>query len=250
MTGDELRQARAARWAELRPAEVSADALHAWVRNLGFVTLPTLAEWSEAAPEMLERELGELRLIELYLWPGVHRYAAAELLEFVYVCVGDRNPRRDFKKQAGQGRLSWLAAEVYEYLLQHPRSRTSLELRDAMGAARTSVLGIERALAELAATLKVLRVGGNRWRALAQALPEVPAAIDRISQLEAAAALVSQYLDVMVCDTEESIAAFFSPLLSRSRVRDAVNGLEVRRELRLESLEGRPALRLAARPTP
>ena len=113
MTTDELQKARAARAAALRPAGISGEALREWIRNLGFATLPELAVWSELAPELLEEELAALRVVELRLWPGELRYCAVELLEYVYVCVGDRHPRRDYLRQARERRLSWLAAEVY-----------------------------------------------------------------------------------------------------------------------------------------
>lgn len=247
MTTDELQKARAARAAALRPAGISGEALRAWVRNLGFATLPELAVWSDLAPELLEEELAALSVVELRLWPGELRYCAVELLEYVYVCVGDRHPRRDYLRQARERRLSWLAAEVFTLLLEG-EAWTSARLRDRMGAQRTSVLSLERALAELAASLKVLRVGRAAgvplWRALVCALPRVPDAVDTVSLLQSAAALVTQRLDVAVCDTEEGLAEALAPLHSRARLHAALVGLEAARVITSEALDGRPAWRL------
>jgi len=249
MTAEELHLARAQKWAALRPAEVSAASLRAWIGELGFVILPTLLEWSEAAPELLESELAAVHVVELALWPGIHRYAPVELLHYVYVSVGDRRPRQDYKQQAGEGKLSWLAAEVFETMLAAAAPLTSSQLRDRLGAERTSTLGVERALHELSLTLKVLRVGHsadgrNAWRPLVELLPDVPASTSSISLVQAAAALISHWLGVMICDTEEAIAEFFSPLFSRSRVHAALSGLEAGREVALDSLDGRHAYRL------
>lgn len=253
ITLDDLQAARAAKWAAFRPLEVSAASLRGWVRDLGFADLPDLAVWSDAAPELLEGELAAVHIAELALWPGRHRYIPVELLGYVYVCVGDRHPRRDFQRQAGKRQLSWLAAEVYALMLETPAPMSSPQLRDRMGAERTSVLGIERALGELAATLKVLRVGrtpagDNLWRPLVSVLPAVPAQVDTVSLVEAAGALVSQRLGFMICETEEGLAEFFSPLLSRARVRAALVGLEAGSELATDSLDGRPAFRLKPAP--
>jgi len=244
MTGEELQQARAARWQALQPDQVSSAALRAWVREIGFAELPALEAWALEAPAWVEAELAALHLIELAVWPGVHRYVPVELLEYIYVAVGDRHPRSDFRKQASRGQISWLAAEVFEQLLAAPGPLGPADLRERLGTERTSLLGLERALAELAPSLKVIRVGRGIWRPLVLALPRVPAAMDQVSLAAAAAALVSHWLDVNICDTEAGIAAYFAPLLSRSRIHDALNALETARQVTIDTLDGQSAFRL------
>lgn len=247
MTSEELHNARAARWQALRPGQPSPAALRAWMRDVGIVELPELEAWSSAAPEWLQADLVALRAIELAVWPGVHRYIPVELIEYVYVAVGDRHPRADYRRQASRGQISWLAAEVFERLLAVDGALSPSTLREQLGAERISVLAVERALAELAPSLKVIHVGPQQWRPLVTALPQVPGALDRLSQSQAAAALVSQWLDVRVCDTEGGIAAYFAPLFSRSRIHDVLMALESTRQLTLDSLDGQPAFRRWAR---
>ncbi|HUX66575.1 MAG TPA: hypothetical protein VMV31_03715 [Terriglobales bacterium] len=248
MTSEDLLTARAARREALAPAAPSPDRLWQWVRELGLATLPEL---SDEALAPLEASLAALHVIELWLWPGILRYCAVELLDYIYVCVGDRHPRSDYQTQAAKGQLSWLAAETFELLLAADRPLSSLDVRERLGAERTSTLGVDRALVELAHTLKVLRVGRRAgpgsdalWRPLVLALPDLPACLDRISHLEAAGALASQYLDVQVCETEDNLALFFAPLMPASRLRAALHGLEATRQVVLDSLDGRPAWRL------
>lgn len=248
MTAEDLLTARAAQLAALRPARLDAATLRQWIAALGFATLPELGEWADAAAELLEDELAGLQLVELWLWPGIHRYCTVETLGYVYVAVGDRHPRADFRRQAEQKQLSWLAAEVYEQLLAAPAPLTSSRLRDQLGAERTSALTIEHALHDLARGLKVLRCGHAQgealWRALVCALPAVPQLVDKLSQSEAASALLTQRLESQVCDTEDALAAFFAPLFSHARIHDCLRGLETARALTLDNVDGRPAWRL------
>jgi hypothetical protein len=245
MTSEDLLTARAARQNAVRPAELTPESVAGWVAELGFATL---AQLGDAAAEPLEAALAERRVVELWLWPGVLRYCSAELLGYAYVCVGDRYPQEDYKRQVKEKQLSWLAAEVYEQLLAAPAARTPDELRAPLGVERTSPLGIERALGELARTMKVVRLGRRdgapQWQTLLGAFPHLRRAVDTVSLVEAAAALISGYLDAMVCEDEESLAAFFAPLFSRSRVRAALTALEAAQEAEPMSLDGRAAWRL------
>lgn len=248
MTSEDLLTARAARREALRPAGLDPGSLRAWVRSLGLATLPMLGD---GAAELLEEELAALQVVELWQWPGLLRYCDAEMVGYVYVCIGDRAPRQDYHVQANKGLLSWLAAETYELMLAAKGGLSNAELRERLGPERTSTLGMERALVELTRTLKVLRVGcrgglGSEalWQPLALALPEVPTWVDRVSQGEAAAALASQYLDLQICESEENLALFFAPLFSRAKLHAALLGLEAARQVSLDSLDGRPAWRL------
>ncbi|MGH9412795.1 MAG: DNA glycosylase AlkZ-like family protein [Terriglobales bacterium] len=246
MTSEELLAARTAYQATLRPTALDAETLVAWVATLSF---PTLTDLGEEAPALVEAALADCRVAELWLWPGTPRYCHADLLGYVYAAAGDRHPRKDYHQQANRRQLSWLAAAVFTLLLEAPEAMTAAQLRDRMGAERTSALAIEHACHELAGTLKVVRCGrapggDPLWRPLLAALPEVPQAIDHISQLQAAAALITHHLETALCVTEAGLAEFFSPLFSRSRIHEAVAGLERARELALDNLEGRQAFRL------
>ena len=252
MTSDELQTMRQARWAELRPGAVSAADLRQWVRRVGFLDAPEAAAWSPVGLELLEQELAGAQIVELTQWPGQHRYGSGDLLRYVYAAVGDRHPRTDYRRQAQQRKLSWVAAEVFDLLLQSETPGTSSQLRDRLGAERTSSLTIEAALRELSSTLKVLRVGRTQegetcWRPLLQVAPEVPREASGLSLVESAAALASQWLDVNVCATEDEMAAYFAPLFSRSRMHTALSGLEAMRHIELDAIDGRPAYRVRRR---
>lgn len=246
MTADELLASRAARHEARRPRPLDTESLVAWIGALSF---PTLAVLGAEAASFLEEALADCRVVELWLWPGEQRYCRPDLLGYVYAAAGDRHPRKDYQQQAARNQISWLAAESFTDLLSSPAALTAAQLRDIMGAERTSALTLEHALHELARTLKVVRCGrapsgDARWRPLVLALPEVTKAIDRISQVQAAAALVSHHLATAVCETEEGLAAFFSPLFSRTRIHETLSALEAAGVLALDNIEGRPAWRL------
>ncbi|MGH9467129.1 MAG: hypothetical protein ACRD1Y_07215 [Terriglobales bacterium] len=232
-------------WPGHRPAHLDADTLHTWVRALG---LPALIDLGEEAAPILDELVASLRVVELWVWRQPLRYCAADLLPFVYVAVGDRHPEKDFRRQAQRGTLSRLAAEAYEQLLVSPSALTATRLRDLLGAARISRLAVDRSLFELAQTLKIVRCGRNEgeteWRPLLAALPDVPGAVDHIAQSQAAAALLTQYLDVNVCATEPELADWFSPLFSRTLIHSALKALAAARQLTPDALDGHPAWRL------
>lgn len=250
MTAADLLTARAAQWAMLRPETLDANSLHGWIEALGLATVPELGpDLGDSALAPLEQAVAAAHVIELWQWPGIQRYCARERLEAVYTCVGDSNPAEDYKRQAAERQLSWLASEVFRLLLAHDVPRTAAELRGDIGAERTSVLAVERALHELARTLKVLRVGrgetgGPLWRPLLQVAPEVAAPNPR-SQVDAVAELLGHYLNARVVETEETLVGVFAPLAGRARVHDAIIGLHTARQLELDSLDGRPAYRLS-----
>ncbi|MGH9482374.1 MAG: hypothetical protein ACRD1L_09810 [Terriglobales bacterium] len=254
MTHEDVQLARAQRLGALRPAEITPAAMHAVLRELGCARLSELAAAlggePEAAAAPLEAEIAERRAVELAVWPGEFRYCAAELLGYLYVCVGDRNPLEDYKRQAAQRQLSWLASEAFAELLASEGALTAGDLRARMGPGRISILALERSLLELARTLKVLRTGraptdgAPLWQPLARALPEIPGWVNQVSHNEAAAALLTQRLDLQVCESEEKLEEYFSPLLSRVKIRAALSGLEANREVTPDSLDGRSAWRL------
>ncbi|MGH9486795.1 MAG: hypothetical protein ACRD04_04310 [Terriglobales bacterium] len=248
MTSEDLLTARAARSNELRPGHLDQETLRGWVGVLGFATLPDFGAWDDQAVLLLESELAALHIIELWIWPGMLRYCAADLLGYLYVAVGDRHPRKDYLQQQERQQLSMLAAEVFEQLLAAPAPLTNTQLRQRLGPDRTSAFTVDRALRELARTLKILRCGHAQseplWRPLVLALPAVPPWVDKVSQLQAAAALVTQYLDTQVCETEESLAQFFAPLFSSTRIHDAIAGLESNRQVAVDNIDGRPAWRM------
>jgi len=197
---------------------------------------------------VLERCVASHTVVEVDCWPGHKLYLPDELLPFCYALTGDRRPQRDVASQVQQGKLSRLAGEVYEALLASP-PLSAAGLRDLLGAGRVSALAVERAVAELTPTLKVIRVGLDDgtpiWQPLVRIDPETTHAAEQISRPEALAALISKLLGTVLVATEDELAHFFHPLAPLSRTRAALRGLQAGRELVPESLDGEAAVRLA-----
>jgi uncharacterized protein YcaQ len=257
---EEIILARAERLAELRAtAQAASSPALAAVGLLGFATWPELH--TLVAPDANERALATLvhaveaalatgEAFEINLWPHELRVVPRELIQYFYNARGDRHPKRDFRRQADSGQLSPLAAAVFEAMLHAPQTPVSAEiLRDRLGAERTSVLGIERSLAELAKTLKVSRVGrapsGERWfQPTVALLPTLATSTSQLSHGEAAAALITVRLRATVCDTEEDLTEFFAPIFTRAKIHEALTALDAARCLAQVTLDGRKAFRL------
>lgn len=277
MTSDELKQLRLEKWKALTGRGLTTERLLEFVQEAGFcpfaahpgLALPsidslagtpvgaadapqrelTASERSLAsAHELLEYHIRHRRIVEVDLWKTARLYVPAELLGYLYVSVGDRKPEKDFLAQRQRGHITGLAAEIYQLLLDHG-SLSRSQLREKLGTDRTSVLGIDRAVGELAQTLKAVRVGSEQgdpvWQPTLRAFPKATAMLEHVSKLEAAAALISKYLDLMLVVSEEAIAEFFSPIFARSRTHSVLIGLEAAREVVADHVEGRPAWRLA-----
>jgi hypothetical protein len=266
MTSAELKTKREQYWRSLAGNGLSEQSLLAFVQEMGFalfgrqdhVQLPAIEMLAPArdasrspgwARGLLEAQLAALKLVELELWPGRRVYTHVELLPFFYASVGDRQPDRDYLAQQKAGRLTPLAVDVYRLLMRHPGPHSRAELLETIGAQRSSAVAIEHAIAELALTLKVVRVGIREteplWQALVRALPQVREEATGISRIHAAGALISKFLGMMLLATEEEIARFFLPVFPSSRTHSALLGLSAGREIAFESLDGQPAYRLS-----
>ncbi len=70
-------------------------------------------------------------------------------------------------------------------------------------------------------------------------------ASQKVAQTTALSVLVSLYLEAVVAASSEEIETFLSPLASRSRVREVVNGLSATRQLGLISVAAQPLFHVA-----
>lgn len=247
ITHEVLVQARTDRWRELAGAGSAAQL----TREAGLVSAEDLESWRPDGMREAEVALEAGELIELALWPEGLRFTVPEWLELIYVLMGDRHPANDVERDVQRGRLSRLAAEVFGLLREASGAQAATpasELQARLGAQRVSLLATERALAELARGLRVLRVGGNggesRWRAAMAVYPHLPKRMDAMGAVEAAAGLLSLRLARQVCDTEAGLAEYFSPVISKARVHAALQGLATAGAIELEAIEGRKGWRM------
>jgi hypothetical protein len=266
MTDQELQDRRIAKWRlDGRPARTLEDAA-AFVEDVGFclmyplprqelrtpVLLPTflgawvgaeenLPTWQHAFADARAREATELMIrllrqhsaFEANLFGETNFLVAPSLFPFFYGLVGDRNPRQTAKPGA-RSEYSPLARDAFEVIRRRgPISR--LRLRNETGGDVSSA-ALDRALGELWSRLRITRVDyspqeGASWDALYRWAPELVREGINISVAQALSALLSKYLDCVVAAESSEVEDFFSYLVPRSKVREAINALLAAREL-------------------
>jgi hypothetical protein len=221
---------------EMRVPVLAPTFIGAWVG--GDERLPT---WQQAfsdprareATELMVRLLRERAAYEANLFGETSLLVAASVFPFFYGLVGDRNPKQALKP-GGRGEYSPLARDVFEAVRQRgPVSKP--RLREALGG-EPSEAALDRALNELWSKLRITRVGykageGASWDALFRWSPEPVREGLGLSVPEALSALISRYLDCMIAAELGEVEDFFSHLVARSKVREAVNALLAAREL-------------------
>ena len=119
-------------------------------------------------------------------------------------------------------------------------------MRELLGG-EISEAALDRALDELWAKLRITRVDYNRdegvfWDVLFRWSPDAVKEGMHVSVAEALTALVSKYLDCVLAVRQEDVEEFFSKVIGRARVREAINALQAARELRFIHVNGRVML--------
>jgi hypothetical protein len=262
MTELELLQARAQKWRlDGRPVR-SLDEARSFLESVGFclmyrlrppVLAPTfvgawagaddrLPTWQHAfadprakdATELMVRCLREKIAYEAPLFDENNAFLlAARVFPFFYALVGERNPKQAPAEFARSG-YSALACDAFQIIRRRgPISKT--KLGELLGGA-LSVSGLDRALAELWAKLRITRVDyteaeGSVWDELSRWAPDAVAEGVGVSVPAALSALVSKYMDCVVAAEPAEVETFFSNFVSRSRVKEAINALLTAREL-------------------
>ena len=168
---------------------------------------------------------------------------------YYYALAGDRNPKQPMRSRV-RGKASPLAEHAFRALEEHgPMSQVAL--RDSLGGALSDAAMV-RALDELSAALKIVRVGsdsqnGNVWDTYYRwAREEVEQGV-RLSDAEALSALISQYLEAVVAATQDEVESFLSPIVSRARVGEVVRALLAAREFVYTPSETRTLITVAHR---
>lgn len=173
------------------------------------------------------------------------------LLPTFYALTPNYGDVDDYVLQYEEGKLSAEAKNVYEALLNEGAMATS-RLRQVAGmpGGGDNARRFERALAELQAEMKIVKVGisdANRWGyayvydLFLRRFPDVPEAARHISEERAMITLLTRYLRNVVAITEASAKRLFrwEPWEWDRVVERAAAQALIRRDVRVEGLKGR-----------
>ncbi len=281
MTEAELLQARSQKWhLDGQPIRMIEQA-RAFLESVGFclmyptrpsVLVPTfIGAWvgandhlptqqhayadprAKEATDLMVRALREKVAYEAPLFDENNAFlVAARVFPFYYALVGERNPKQAPKTTARSG-YSQLACDAFEIIRRRgPISKT--KLGELLGGA-LSTAGLDRALAELWAKLRVTRVDysadeGSVWDELERWAPDMVWEGVSVSTGEALSALLSKYLDCVVAAEQEEVENFFSSVVPRSRIKDAIRALLSARQLSFTRVGSKSLLEVAPRKEP
>lgn len=275
MTDAELQQARGQKWRLEGEPVRTLDEARAFLESVGFCLLyplrpavlaPTfigawvgaderLPTWQHAfsdprakeATELMVRALRAKVAYEAPLFDENNAFlVAASVFPYFYALVGERNPKQPPQSGTRSG-YSQLAVDAFQVIRKHgPISKIKL---GEMLAGAISVSGLDRALAELWAKLRITRVDytekeGSVWDELSRWAPETVREGVGLSVPAALSALLSKYLDCLVAADQGEVETFFSNFVPRSRVREAINALLSARELSFVHVGSRSLLRI------
>jgi len=275
MTDSELLQARGQKWhLDGHPIRTLEEA-RSFLESVGFCLLfplkpPVLAPtfigawvgaeehlptWQHAfsdprareATDLMVRALRDKAAYEAPLFDENNAFlVAASVFPYFYALVGERNPKLAPKENTRAG-YSPLACDAFE-LIRRRGPISKIKLGEMLGGA-LSVSGLDRALAELWAKLRITRVDyteqeGSVWDELSRWAPDTVREGVGISVPEALSALVSKYLDCVVAADQGEVETFFSNFVPRSRVKEAINALLSARELSFVHVGNRSLLQV------
>ncbi|MBI3647010.1 MAG: winged helix DNA-binding domain-containing protein [Acidobacteriales bacterium] len=275
MTDSELQQARAQKWhLDGRPVR-TLEEVRSFLESVGFclmyplrppVPVPTfvgawvggddrLPTWqhvfadprAKEATELMVRSLRDKAAYEAPLFDENNAFlVAASVFPYYYALVGERNPKQAPKANTRAG-YSPLACDAFELIRRRgPISKT--KLGEMLGGS-LSASGLDRALGELWAKLRITRVDytveeGSVWDELSRWAPDAVREGVGVSVAEALSALLSKYLDCLVAADQGEVETFFSNFVPRSRVKESINALLSARELSFVHVGNRSLLQV------
>jgi hypothetical protein len=281
MTEVELLQARSERWHLNGQTVRTLEQARAFVDSVGFclmypmrpsVPVPTfIGAWvgaddrlptqqyayadprAKAATELMVRTLRDKAAFEAPLFDENNAFLVAEkVFPFYYALVGERNPKQAPVATTRSG-YSQLACDAFQLIRKRgPISKT--KLGEMLGGG-LSTAGLDRALAELWAKLRVTRVDysetdGSVWDELERWAPDKVWEGVGVSMGEALSALTSKYLDCMVAEEQEEVERFFSNFVPRSRAKEAIGALLAARHLSFIRVGSKSLLQVTPRKEP
>src|SRR5712692_7020065 len=262
MTDQELQQQRREKWRLNGKAIRTIEECRAFIESVGFcmmypsrpaLPLPTfmgafvgseerLPTWQHAysdpraaeATGLMVRLLRERAAYEANLFDENNAFlVAASVFPYFYALVGERNPKQPPKGNTSGG-YSPLACDAFE-LIRRRGPISKAKLGEMLGGS-LSVSGLDRALGELWAKLRITRVDytvedGSVWDELSRWAPDAVHEGVSLSMVEALSAVISKYLGCVVAADQGEVETFFANFVPRSRVKDAINALLSAREL-------------------
>jgi hypothetical protein len=199
------------------------------------------------AKNLMVRLLREKAAYETLVFPENNFLVSAAVFPYFYGLVGDRNPRQAPKSTAQSG-YSPLAVDAF-LIIQKRGPISKQRLRESLGG-DISEAALDRALDELWAKLRITRADykhdeGIFWDVLFRWSPQAVKEGMHVSVAEALTALVSKYIDCVCAVSQEEVENFFSTLVGRARVREAISALQAGRELGYVHVGGRVMLQAA-----
>jgi DNA glycosylase AlkZ-like len=279
MTHDELQELRREKWrVKGNPIRTLEDG-RAFMDSAGFalmyplqspVPVPTfigaftgsgegLPTWHKAfadprakdATELMVRLLRDRSAYEANLFGEANFLVSASVFPYFYGLVGDRNPRT-MPKPGTRSEYSPLARDVFNAINKHG-AMSKTQLQDRLGGA-LSDSALDRALNDLWTKLRITRVDyrpeeGTFWDVLYRWSPEAVRQGIEVSIPEALSALVSKYVEAMVAVEASEVEDFFAHMVSRAKVRDAINALLAAREISLTHVGNRSMLQITSHET-
>lgn len=200
------------------------------------------------AKKLMVRLLRDKAAYETRVFHDNNFLVSASAFPYFYGLVGDRNPRQALKPGASSG-YSPLAVDAFQ-IIQKQGPIAEGRLRTTLGKEISSA-ALDRALDELWARLRITRVDykqyeGVFWDVLFRWSPDAVKEGMHVSVAEALTALVSKYVECVEAVSQDEVESFFSPLIGRARVREAINALQAARELSFVHVGGKVLLQSSA----
>ena len=171
---------------------------------------------------------------------------SASVFPYFYSLVGERNPKLP-PASGPRSPYSPLACDAFEIIRSRgPVSKS--KLGEMLGGS-VSAAGLDRALSELWAKLRITRVDyteadGSVWDELSRWAPDVVREGVGISVPEALSALVSKYLDCVIAVDEGEVENLLANFVPRTRVKEAIHALLSARELSFVHVGGKSFLQV------
>ena len=201
------------------------------------------------ATDLMVRLLREKSAFEMNLFGETSFLVSAHLFPYFYGLIGDRNPRQQVAP-GKRSEYSPLARDVFEAIRERGKL-TKKQLSEILGGS-LSAAALDRALNELWSRLRITRVdstpdGGAAWDALYRWAPEPFREALDLSMPESLSVLTAQFLDMAIAAEQTDVEDFFSYLVPKTRVRDAINAMLAAREFSFTTIGKKTMLAVTPR---